>query len=406
VRSLALLLAAIGTLVASAGLSPASDVDPALPLTLLIGPPPGFAPMARIDGHRRGQSATSLPQHPRTLWRRTVRGGLDTTPLAVDPRGSIVVASFQAAELVQFSAEGVEMWRRPTGSAPSVGGVVLLNDDTRTVVTGAGETLGYSPSGALRFRTAIDLLERASRIGMLPLENGGVALAAGSEVVELDAQGRLDERTRLPERIQGPLVAARIGLIATTQSGTVYLVHEGFAARLAELGGDPGEAGASTPDGERLFAVVSGQKVVVVDLTARLVETRWTWPERALAGPVVFAREQTLTSTTLGGLVLLPRDGSAPQRVGLEPRALLPAQDAGRLDVADEIASPLSDAQGRIAFARAGARLGIATPDGAYRLIDDPVCASPVALVPGGHRRLLVACRSGTIVLLGDEPAP
>jgi hypothetical protein len=407
----ALRFAAPLTLVGLLGALPrarAAGVDPASPLTLIVGPAPGFSPMARVDGQRRGQSAAPIPSHPRTLWRRTVRGGLDATPVAVDARGSVVAASFHTAEIVQFSADGTEMWRRPTGLAPSISGVVLLNDGTRMAVTGAGEAIGFSPTGALRFRAAVDLLERTSRIGLLPLEEGGVALAAGAEVIALDAEGHASFRVRLPERIQGPLLATRRGLVATTQTGTVYQIHPSFITSLGDLGGDPGEAGASTADGTRLLAVVDGQRVVGMNLANGVVETRWSLPDHSLLGPVGLGPDGALVaSTTAGALLWLAEAGGPPTRAAADPRPMQPP-DAGRTDVAapDESPPPLSDTQGRIAWARAGGRLGIIAPDGAVKIVDEPICASPVALVSAGPRRLVVACRTGSMVMLGDEAAP
>lgn len=383
----------------------AADVDTSAPLKLIVGPAPGFSPMARVDGQRRGQSSAPLPRRPRALWRRTVRGGLDATPLAVDAEGAVAAASFHAAEMVQFSADGTEMWRRPTGLSPSISGVVLLNDGTRMAVTGAGEAIGFTPAGAPRFRAGVDMFERTSRVGLLPLDDGGVALAAGAEVIGLDGDGRASFRVRLPERIQGPLLATRKGLVATTQAGTVYRIHPSFITSIGDLGGDPGEAGVSTTDGVHIFAVVDGQRLVTLDLATGSLDTRWGAPDHSLLGPVIFGKESALIlSTATATLLVLAEAKAIPFRVAMDPH---PAQspDAGRSDVpgVDESPPPLSDPQGRIAFARAGGRLGLVAPDGAVRMIEEPVCAAPVALVPAGHRRLAVGCRTGSIVMLGDE---
>src|SRR5262249_49623433 len=160
------------------------------------------------------------------------------TPLAVDAEGALIAASAHVPELAQFSSDGAEMWRRSTGLAPAISGVALLNDGTRVVITGAAEAFGFSADGCLRFRTSIDLLVRAARVVLLPLEDGGFAFAAGAEVVVLDDAGQTAYRVRLPERIQGPLLATSFGLMATTQSGTVYRLVPGVATPIAELGGE------------------------------------------------------------------------------------------------------------------------------------------------------------------------
>jgi len=192
--------------------------------------------MARIDGQRRGLSPTPLPRRARVLWRRTVRGGLDAVPIAVDARGALAAASSHAPELVQFSTDGTEMWRRPTGQGPSIAGVVLLNDGTRMLVTGAGEAVGLSASGGLRFRTSIESPGAGLAPSVFcPSKMGRLCSRRRIGSVALDGEGRPRFRVRLPERIQGPLLQRAPGLVTITQSGTVYVVQRGFAARLGEL---------------------------------------------------------------------------------------------------------------------------------------------------------------------------
>jgi hypothetical protein len=231
-------------------------------------------------------------------------------------------------------------------------------------------------------------------------------MAAGSEVIELDGDGHLRQRLRLSERIQGPLLAARSGIVATTQSGTVYVTGAGFATRVGELGGDPGEAGPSTPDGLHLFAMIDAQRLVVFDLGKGTAQTRFGSADRSLVGPVVFGRDDMfITTTAHGALLRWTKTASTPIRTPLEPRAMAPAPDAGRADtpMSDDNPAPLPDAEGRIAFARAGGRVGVVGPDGAMRMVDELVCSSPSALVPAGAHRMVVACRTGSIVMLGDD---
>jgi hypothetical protein len=329
--------------------------------------------------------------------------------MAVDARGAIVAASAHVPEIVEFSADGAESWRRSTGAGPSVSGVALLGDGTRVVVTSAAEAIGFAPDGTPRFRTVVEQLERASRVGLLPLEDGGLAFAAGAEVVVLDSDGHLAYRLRLPERIQGPLLTTRLGLLASTQSGTVYRVSSGFASPLAELGGDPGESGASTPDGSRLFAVIDGQRIVVLDLARRSATSAFAAPDHSLIGPIVFGRDDTIVATTIqAALFLLPKIGGAPIRRPLDARAVPLAPDAARPEAppAEELPPPLPDAQGYVAFVRPGGRAGIVAPDGTLRIVEEPVCASPAALVPAGPRRIAVGCRTGAVVVLGDGTPP
>jgi len=381
----------------------ASHVDPRQPTSVVIGPPPGIAPMARIDGARSGRTHEPLPQHPAVLWRLPPHGTVDLASLAVDSRGSVITASTNR-NLTQVGAGGKVEWRASTGQGPSIGGVVILNDDTRAIVTSAAEVLGFSANGAVRFRTSLDLAERTARVSLLPLEDGGLAITAAREVVRIDGDGRLRDRTRIPDRIAGPLVQTRGGIIATAQTGSVYAIDSGFAKKIGSLGGDPGEAGASTPDGRTIVAVVDSQRIVALDLHTGAAETRFSVTDQSLHGPIVFGKGDSIVLVTYGG-VLLEIGANGARRIALETRAEALVTEGGKVDFAslEDSPPPVTDSEGRIAFARVGGRVGVVSLEGGISMVSAPVCSSPAALAPAGSRRLVVACRDGSISMIGEE---
>jgi hypothetical protein len=384
----------------------ATHVDPKQPTTIVVGPSPGFSPMGRVDGGRSGRARHPLPSHPKILWRRSGRGGLDFVPLAVDPRGAILVPSATLTELAELTAEGAEAWRASTGAGPSVTGAVLLGNATRLVATSAGEAVGFSPEGQVRFATPLDLQERNARVGILPLSDGGAAIASGHEIDEIDGDGKLRQKTRLSERPVGPLVATLGGTVATTTSGTVYLVEPGHARRLGTFGGDPSEAGASTADGRTLFAIVDHQRLVAVDLGSGASRVHFSVTDQSLHGPVVFGPHDALVFTTWTGVLLsVAPNGAEIRRTPLEPRFSTLVTDAGQVDFAalEESPAPVTDSEGRTGFARVGGRIGIVTPDGGVQLVPAPACGSPAALAPAGPLRMVVGCRDGTILLIGED---
>jgi hypothetical protein len=386
----------------------ATHVDPTSPVTIVVGPAPGFSPMGRVDGARRGRAHDPLPDRPQLLWRHAAVGALDFAPLAVDASGAVVAASAGLPQLIQLGRDGSEQWRARTGIGPSVTGSVILSDDTRALVTSAGDLVGLYPSGRVRFMIALELPERNAHLGLLPLEDGGLAVAAGHDVDELDGDGRRRDRTHLTERIAGPLVATRHGIVATTAAGSVFVIRGGFAKRLGSLGGDPGEPGASSPDGRSLVAVVDHQRLVAFDLTSGNVETVHGVSDQSLHGPVVLGADDARVLVTWNGV--LTRIGRAPgdvRRTPLDPRAETLITDAGKVDFAqlDESPPPLTDAEGRIGFARVGGRVGVVAPDGKVRLVTVSTCSSPAALAPAGPRRMVIGCRDGTVIMVGD-PGP
>jgi hypothetical protein len=401
------LLSSLAALVLTSQVSRATHVDPTEPTAIVVGPAPGIAPMARIDGGRRGRSPLPLPARPKIAWRRATRGGLDFAPLAVDSRGAVVAPSATLPELTELAANGANGWRSSTRRGLSIAGVVLLGDATRLVATSAGDLVGFSPEGVQRFATALDLQERNARLGILPLDDGGAAVASGQEIVEVDGDGTLRQKTRLPERVMGPLVGTPAGTIATSSTGTAYLVRPGYVRKLGTFGGEPSESGASTADGRTLWAVVDHQRVVALDLATGETQVRFAVTDQSLHGPVVFGRHDALVITTWTGvLVTLDPNGTEVRRTPLEPRYASLVTDAGKVDFAalEESPAPVTDDEGRVAFARVGDRIGVVGPDGAVSLVANPGCGSPAALAPAGARRIVVGCRDGTVIMIGDEP--
>jgi len=385
----------------------ATHVDPTLPVTIVVGPAPGFSPMGRVDGARRGRARDVLPDHPQLLWRHASLGALDFAPLAVDAAGAVMAASAGLPQVIQLTRDGVEQWRARTGVGPSVTGSVILGDETRAAVTSAGDLVGLYPSGRVRFIIPLELPERNAHLGLLPLDDGGLAVAAGHDIDELDGDGRRRDRTHLTERISGPLLATRHGIVATTAAGSVFSIRGGFAKRLGSLGGDPGEPGASSPDGHSIVAVVDHQRLVDFDLASGAVETIHAVTDQSLHGPVVLGADDTRVLVTWNGvLTRMGRAGGDVRRTPLDMRAETLVTDAGKVDFAqlDESPPPITDREGRIAFARVGGRVGVVGPDGRVRLVTGSTCGSPAALAPAGPRRMVIGCRDGTVVMVGEAP--
>jgi hypothetical protein len=398
-------LVAFAALMLGVSLTRATTVDATEPLTIVVGPSPGASPMARVDGARRGRARQPLPDRPKVLWRRPGRGALDLASLVVDARGALILPSANVPELAEIGADGKERWRAETGLGPSVAGALILNDGTRLVVTSAGEAVGFASNGDRRFATTLDLSERNARVTLLPLEDGGTAIGSAHDIVELDGDGRARGRTHLAERTTGPLVATGFGVIATAASGNVYLVRPGYAKRLGSLGGDPGDAGASSPDGRSLAAVVDHQRVVALDLGTGVIDVKLTVGDQSLHGPVLVGRAGTLLLTTWTGVLTTIAPTREVRRTPLELRLDSLVTDAGKIDFAalEESPAPVTDEEGRIAFARVGGRVGVVSRAGAVALLSGPTCASPAAIAPAGERRFAVACRDGSILMMGES---
>ena len=137
---------AAGALFLSAAAS--ADHNSALPIHIVVGDARGAHPMARSDPGRSG-STQELPEQPREIWNRGLRGGIEQIP-AVDDHGNVVIAT-GSAELVQLNPEGSEQWRARIGVSSATTAPALLSDGTRFVLTAMGEAWGISAQGARKF---------------------------------------------------------------------------------------------------------------------------------------------------------------------------------------------------------------------------------------------------------------
>lgn len=100
------------------------------------------------------------------------------------------------------------------------------------------------------------------------------------------------------------------------------------------------------------------------------------------------------------GLLVGIGPSSEALRVALNPQPV-GGEDAG---VVSYRPSPpvIVDRAGRVAFVRGDGKVGVVAPDGGIATVQGMACYDPIAVVPGGAKRFLVACRAGTIRVYGE----
>jgi hypothetical protein len=393
--------------VALATLATADTIDPTLPRTVVVGPPRGAAPAERLDARRTGRTPLALPSAPAEIWRHNLGGGLDVAPL-VDARGD-VVAALTSPEVVRLGADGRERWRARLGPAAAVAAPVLTSDGTMVVVTAGGQAIGLWPSGALRYATSLGARgTREADASPLALEDGGVLVASGRSLIELDADGAVRARATLEERPVGGLVAGPEGALVTTESGAVFSFRApGAPRRLGSFGGVV-RRGAALADARTLVGVVDGRALVAFDLVTGAAHVRVSAPAGALfdGPPAIDASGLALAPTTTGLVIGADASGSDRLRVAIDRAPLTGDAGVTFFGAASPESRPTAplvvDAAGRVAFARPGGRSGVIAADGAVTLAAERTCGTPIALAPAADRRLLVACRDGVVLMLGD----
>ena len=392
----------------------AEGIDASMPVTVVVGAPRGPAPSERLNGRRNGQTTTSLPFPAVEKWKRHLGGNIDLPPV-VDESGRIWVA-LTTPEVVVLGSDGKELIRTRIGNSAAITPPVLTSDGTFVVATTSGMAVGVSREGRLRFSTPLGARGRDLDVAPLARADGSVVFG-GRSLIEVDSTGVIRARANLPERAVGALMAGPEGTIATTETGSVYVFKSpGLPRKLGSFGG-PIRRGAVLEGNRTLLAVVGGKSVVGFDLPTGLLHV-WVgdiglgnYDDLVTLHPKGFALVTSSSGLMSGfdssGLeklrVFLDKpvvvDTTAPVVVGVPAGAA-----GGFFGTADAKPGPplLVDAAGNIAFARIGGRVGVSRSNGNVALVGERLCNVPIALQPAGNEKVVLACRDGTIWMLGS----
>jgi outer membrane protein assembly factor BamB len=434
-RALRGALLALGAALPTGSIALADAIDPSLPRAVVVGDPRGASPSERVDAARTGRARTLLPQQPIELWRRHVTGGIELLPL-VDADNNILIA-LTVPEAIKLGPDGKEVWRVRLGTHPSKVPPILTSDGSLVVITAAGQAWGISPNGTVRFTTPLGVRGGEIETAPLALRDGGLVVAAGPTLLELDRDGQVRARTaleakpgNLDSRVTGALLAAPPGdariagaTLFTTETGSVYSFRPpGAPHKLGSFGGFLKKgAGAVLADARTLLAVVDNRRVVALDLPTGTTHVRASaTPSSYLDGPVTLgpAARGGLTLVALQSGLLLGIDAAGNEKLRVALEKPPPTLDAGAPSVGGAVVggsvgffgpielkpSPplIVDPAGSVGFARINGRVGVVGPEGSIALAGERVCGTPIGVVPAGNKRMLLACRDGGVWLYGE----
>jgi hypothetical protein len=312
---------------------------------------------------------------------------------------------------------------------------VLLSSGMVAVVTSLGELVGISPSGSIRYTTALGASTasgaRDGGVSPLALDDGGLAVASGRTLLELSADGSIRARAQLDDAAVGALIPSSEGTLVTTSSGAVYSFKPpGVPRKLGSFGGSV-RKGASRADARTLFAVVDNRRIVALDIPTGTTHTRASAGLLlgGFDGPVAVGPGGTAVTGAFAGVILsIDSSGNEKLRISIDPTSLL-NPDAGAVATSGPMSPPypgapsspynpaspfgaidmrpsppvLVDSDGRIAFVRANGKAGVVSPDGNMTLLSDRVCGKPVAVQPAGAKKIVLTCEEGTVVMYSDN---
>ena len=376
-------------------LSPPSSARDAQRLQrVVVGPSSGLAACAGLDASNGNRARSRFPSAPELAFRTRLTGGIGQAP-ASDARGNLIVVHAEP-RLSKLDRKGRTLWseRLPSeASSPPV----LTSGGAVVIVTRDGEALFYSSAGRLEGKRTLPLSDPRQRSLSIPTGNGGVLLASGSDLLELDERGAIVRQLRARSTLS-TIAEYNATLVLIGDNGNVQVARTtGDLEQVGSLGGNVPE-GAAVSAG-KVFAVVDGHKWVALDLRTGQVVTLASELGLALSGPVALLDTPSAALVIDGGFVSLrSKDGAESARVALSPA------NQG-FDAADRGLRPalvVSDQRGAIAAVRSGNDALLIRAGGNALRLDETSCLDPFrpTPIPGG---IVFACRSGQLFGVNDK---
>lgn len=351
-----------------------------------VGEPPAPHAMPGRDGRRSRSSAVTLAASPRVERRLRVALGIGRGLVTRHDGGFFVL--HPNARASRFDAQGKLLFSLKLPAEASSGPVVTSSGSYAFLAF--GELHLIDDRGRTRERTQLGDGDLSAR-SILVTRDGGVLLASTGALFKLSAFGELVFRRPAPEPPL-ELLETAAGVVCVTNAGSVQrLDGAGRLSKLGELGGGAGAVTCSH-DGAELLVRSGNHRLVSFDLRERRLRASIEDATLELDGPVLLSRERLVQVFTSDGLLVRYRpDGSEAQRVPIDPGA----RKAPGLDDA------LLLADGRLLVARTAADVVLITPNGEVSTLPGTACPDPIGLFAAGPRSVLLACRSGNLLLLG-----
>lgn len=364
----------------------AADVAAALPHTLHRGAPAGWASTEGVDWARSySMSDAPMPRAARALWQAQVPGGVSCNVL-VDEEGRVFAAG--QGHVTQLSREGARDYSQRTGS-PAALAATLLADGTRAVLTLDGRVAAWSRKGKTRFSLDLGTPPPGAHGTLLPLPDGGVLVSLGAWLFELETSGAMRSRAVLKQGIDHTLITQERSVIIDDRGAVMTWDGESPPEQRGSFGGRVTRAtrrgssmlvGLSSDRGLIELSLVTGEMVVLGG-----AENGGLLPVLAKSANESFAL------MTADGTALLQGPSTTPAR---SPSG---ASKPALVGQAHLLASP----DGTLVSLTSNAALRVQKNAEAHEL-PEVRCGHPVSLVPAGPSRVVAACSSGQLWLVGQ----
>jgi len=361
---------------------------------LFVGRGAGFAACEGLDASNGNRAHSDFPSAPQVFLRRRLAGGIGQAP-ASDEHGNLIIAHGEP-RLSKLDARGRTLWSErldsEAGSAP-----VLTSAGAISIVTRDGEALFFSSAGKLQAKRALPLSDPRRHSLSIPSVNGGVIVASGSELLQLDERGVIVRKLRASGNLSS-IAEADAALVAVSDNGSVQLARaSGDLEAIGSFGGRVPEGAAVS--GGKAFAIVDGHKWCTLDLTTGRVVTLANEQSVTITGPVALLDAPSAALVTGGGFISIrEKDGTESARTALTAsgQSLDPALRGFRP------ALLVSDRQGAIAAVQGGTDAILLRKGDSAQRLEETSCLDPFrpTPTPGG---IVFACRSGQLFGVSDK---
>jgi hypothetical protein len=364
----------------------AADLVTAEPHEFVLGPSRGFAIAVDVDpAHSRHVSSLPALEAARVVWQRQIPGGIGCNVL-VDGDGRVFLTGL--GRVTQLGPDGALQYSQSQGFSGAVA-AALLADGTRAVLVREGRVLGWWPSGAVAFDVALEVPAASSTSSLLPLPDGGVLASVGQWLFEIDATRSVRAYAALPAAAQHTLLAGSRALVIDEQ-GRVFEWDRREPVRAVGSFGNP--IAAALIESGSLIALSSRRGLLRMDRSDGGVHELARLDAPGVAPVLAWVAPRRWVLMKHDGSWFIAEPDVAPHGLGMraEPGAL------SELEL-------LVDATGAVAWWASEAPLHLETAPGVGRELADVRCTVPASLAPAGHGRLVAACSSGLVWLVGPE---
>lgn len=368
--------------------------DAATAHAFVVGPGAALAACELIDASDSSRARSRLPRAPGLAFRTRLPGGIGQAP-ASDGAGNVIIVHGEP-RISKLDAQGRTLWSERLPSEPTTA-PVLTSDGSIFLVTRDADALFIDALGKVVRKRGLPLAEQRHRSLAIPTLSGGAFVASGTVLVEIDARGEIARQAHAPSNVTG-IAESSSGLITISEAGAVARGHAtGDFEFVANLGGVTPDGGAVQAG--RLFAIVDGHKLVVLDLSTGSVLVLANDSVSALSGPpALFADHRLVVIADGGFLSLRAANGAETLRASLTAGG--PAFDPAARSLRPALA--ITDPGGAIAAVRSGGDALILSADGKAQRVDGTSCLDPFRPTPT-LAGVIFACRSGQLFGVSDR---